>query len=76
MDAVVATMLNGSSTTWLNLANGALGLAVVLCGALILGSVVYEFTVRARCRASIIRNADAAVRALFDGHTGGRGFKG
>jgi hypothetical protein len=69
-------LLSGSATTWLNLANGALGLAVVLCGALILASVVYEFTIRVRSRAHIIRNADAAVRALLHGHTGGRGSKG
>jgi hypothetical protein len=62
-------VLSDPATTWLNLTNGVLGIAVLLCCALIAGSVVYEFTVRANCRARIIRNADAAVRALLQGRT-------
>lgn len=56
-----------SETAWLNLTNGALGIAVLGCLALIAGSIAYEFTIRARRRAYIIQNADAAVRALLRG---------
>ena len=54
-------------TGWLTIANGALGAGVLLCLGLVAGSVAYEFVVRARLRAHIIRNADAAVRALLNG---------
>ena len=64
----MAAVLSTSQTTWLNLTNAALGLAVLACAALIVGAVVYEFAGRALSRARIIRDADAAVRSLLGGH--------
>jgi len=64
-------LANAAGTGWLNLTNGALGAAVLLCVGLIAGSAAYEFAARARQRAHIIRHADAAVRELL--HGGGRG---
>lgn len=56
-----------SGIAWIGLANAALGLAVFLCFAQIAGAAVYEFAARARARARIIRDADAAVRTLLCG---------
>jgi hypothetical protein len=68
-------LASGPETAWLNLANGALGIAVLLCCALIVGAAVYEFTERARGRAHIMRHADAAVHALLHGRGGEDGAK-
>jgi len=35
-------LANGSETAWLNLTNGVLGIAVVLCFGLIVGAAVRE----------------------------------
>lgn len=64
-----------SETAWLNLTNGALGIAVLGFFALIAGSIVYEFSIRARRRANIVRGADAAVRALLHGRIGRGGAR-
>ncbi|HEY1205220.1 MAG: hypothetical protein ABSH46_11015 [Bryobacteraceae bacterium] len=66
-------LASGPGTAWLNLTNGALGLAVLLCCGLIMGSAVYEFTARARGRAHIMRHADAAVHALLHGREDAKG---
>ena len=65
-------LVNASEKVWLNITNAMLGTAVLLCCVLIVGSTVYEFSVRARRRAHIMRHADAAVHALLQG----RGDKG
>jgi hypothetical protein len=58
-------------TLWLTVANEALGVAVLICCLAIVAAVIYEFTVRAHRRAQIIRNADAAMHAMFHPGTGG-----
>lgn len=67
---VYLMLTSGPETAWLNLANGALGIAVLLCCGLIVGSAAYEFTAKARGRAHIMRHADAAVHALLRGRRG------
>ncbi len=66
---------SGPETVWLNVANGALGIAVLLFCGLIVGSAVYEFTARARGRAHIMRHADTAVHALLHGRGGTGGTR-
>ena len=63
-------LASGSETAWLNFTNAALGVAALLCCGLTVGAAVYEFTSRARRRAHIMRHADAAVHALFQGGVG------
>jgi tetrahydromethanopterin S-methyltransferase subunit D len=58
-----------SETLWLNVMNGALGIVVLICLAVIVGGVIYEFAVRSRRRAAIVRNADNEVRAMLDNHS-------
>jgi len=58
-----------SETLWLNVMNGALGIVVLICLAVIVGGVIYEFVVRSRRRAKIIRTADNNVRELLDSHS-------
>ena len=65
-------LVGASETAWLNITNAVLGIAVLLCCALIVGAAVREVTARARGRAHIMRHADAAVNASFQG----RGVKG
>jgi len=58
-------------TLWLTVANAALGVAVLICCVAIVAAVIYEFTFRAHRRAQIMRNADAAVHAMFHPGAGG-----
>ncbi len=44
-------LVSASETAWLNLTNVVLGIAVLMCCALIAGAAVREFTVRSRGRA-------------------------
>jgi hypothetical protein len=63
-----------SETLWLNVANGALGIAALLFCLAIVGAVIYEFVVRAHRRTYIIQNADAALRILLHPPRGPRRY--
>jgi len=68
-------VISGRETAWLNLTNAMLGIAVLLCCALIAGAAIHELTTRASGRAHIMRHADAELHALLHGRGGRDGAR-
>jgi len=64
------SLLNWSDpdSTWLNITNIFLGIAVVFCVAVMLGGVAHEFISRARKRRRIDAELDRDMRLLNDDH--------
>jgi len=64
------SLLNSSDpdSTWLIITNIVLGVAVVLCAAVMLGGIAHEFISRARQHRRIDAELDRDMRLLDDDH--------